>query len=120
MSGTEAQSSVPPVKWHETLREMIDAVSAAFVAQGKQKPKADLDAQVAVEAIYSIFRGCNVYIPFSAGTRTALTHARIFAEFDGHNHQDLARRYEMSVQAIYRIIKKQRELNQISQGDTSE
>ncbi|MDK4537214.1 Mor transcription activator family protein [Kingella kingae] len=30
---------------------------------------------------------------------------RIYAEFDGKNHQELARKYNLAVQRIYKIVK---------------
>lgn len=120
MTGANDEFDVPPRKWHETLMEMLSAVSAAFVSNGKPKPQAEVDAQVAVEAIYTIFRGNTVYIPFNDASKTAMLHARIYAEFDGHNQQELSRRHAMSVQAVYRIIKKQRQLNRIPIGETDD
>lgn len=114
MTGANDKLDVPPEKWHVTLMDMLAAVCNAFVSEGKPAPQAELDAGVAVKAIYKTFRGCQLYIPFSAATERAFLHARIFAEFDGHNQQELCRKYEMSVQAIYRIIKKQREINRIA------
>lgn len=114
MTGANDKLDVPPQKWHATLMDMLAAVSTAFVSNGKPKPQAEADAQVAVEAIYSAFRGSQVYIPFSSATKRTFLHARIFAEFDGNNQQELSRRHGMSIQAIYRIIKKQRETNRIA------
>ncbi len=120
MTGAGDKFDVPPEKWHVTLMEMIAAVYSAFVTQGKPPPQAEVDAEVAVRGIYKTFRGSQVYIPFSATTERAFLHARIFAEFDGHNQQELSRKYEMSVQAIYRIIKKQRETNRIARGELND
>lgn len=120
MTGANDKLDVPPEKWHVTLMEMLSAVSTAFVSRGKQKPQAEQDAQVAVEAIYSTFRGSMLYIPFSSATKRAFLHARIFAEFNGHNQQELSRRYELSVQAIYRIIKQQREINRTQIGEPND
>lgn len=33
---------------------------------------------------------------------------KIYSEFDGSNHSDLARKYDVSVRAIYKIIKRAR------------
>lgn len=111
---------VPPHKWHTTLAEMVVAVSSAFVSKGRATPQAEVDAEIAVRAICSTFRGSQLYIPFNAATERAFLHARIFAEFDGHNQHELCRKYEMSVQHIYRIIKKQREINRIARGEPND
>lgn len=120
MTDASEKFDVPPEKWHVTLMEMIATVHSAFVAKGKHTSDAEVDAEVAVEAIYTTFRGSLVYIPLSAATKRALLHARIFAEFDGQNQQELSRRYEMSVQTIYRIIKKHRQINRIARGDSND
>ncbi len=120
MTGANDKCDVPPEKWHVTLMEMVSAVYEAFVSKGKAAPEAEADAEIAVEAIFTVFRGNHVYIPFSTAAKKAAIHARIFAEFDGQNHQELSRRYGMSVQAIYRIIKKQREINRISRGEPND
>lgn len=115
-----ADNGAPAQKWHSTIMEMIEVVCAAFRRHGKSEQQAEHDAQVAVEAICETFRGNQFYFPSSAAARTAMLHARIFDEFDGHNHQELSRKYQLSVQAIYRIIKKQRELKpsqQVKQHD---
>lgn len=120
MTDASEKSDVPPEKWHTTLMDMVAAVCSAFVSEGKPTPQAEVDAEVAVRAIYMTFRGAQVYIPFSAATERAFLHARIFAEFDGHNQQELCRKHEMSVQAIYRIIKKQREINRTARGKSND
>jgi len=120
MTDAREKCDVPPDKWHTTLAEMVAAVFSAFVSKGKPTPLAEVDAEVAVRAIYSTFRGSQIYIPFNAATERAFLHARIFAEFDGHNQQELCRKYEMSVQNVYRIIKKQREINRIARGEPND
>lgn len=120
MTGANDKLEVPPEKWHVTLTDMIAAVSSAFIEEGKPAPQAELEAGIAVKAIYKTFRGSMVYVPFSAATERAFRDARIFAEFDGHNPKELCQKYGMSVQAIYRIIKKQREINRIARGEKNE
>ncbi len=120
MAGADDKYDVPPEKWHVTLVEMMDAVTTAFVSGGKPAPQAEADAGIAVKAIYKTFRGSQLYIPISAAAERAMLHARIFAEFDGKNQSELSRRYDTTVQNIYRIIKKQREIKRIARGDENE
>ena len=120
MTDASEKWDVPPEKWHTTLMDMVAAVCSAFVTEGKPAPQAEADAELAVKAIYMTFRGAQVYIPLSAATERALLHARIFAEFDGENQQELSRKYEMSVQHVYRIIKKQREINRLTRGKSDD
>lgn len=120
MTSANDKLDVPPEKWHVTLMEMIAAVCNAFVSEGKPARQAEVDAEVAVKGIYKTFRGSMVYIPLSAATERAFRNVRIFAEFDGHNQQELSQKYGMSVQAIYRIIKQQREINRIERDEPND
>ena len=103
--------------WHRTLVEMTEQIEQAFRANGKPKEAAIADATIAVQAIFEGYRGCLLYVPCSKAARTALMHKRIFASFNGKNVGELAVRYELSIQAIYRIIKKQRQMRR-SAGQT--
>lgn len=120
MTQEAADNSPRELRWHTTIMEMIDVVCSAFRHRGKSQQQAEQDAQVAVEALYESYRGGQLYFPSSAATRTAALHERIYADFNGHNQAELSRKYRLSVQAVYRIIKKQRELKrsqQVKQND---
>lgn len=120
MTDASEKWDVPPEKWHTTLMDMVAAASSAFVSAGKSAPQAEADAEVAVKAIYLAFRGAQVYIPLSAATERAFLHARMFSEFDGENQQELSRKYGMSVQHVYRILKQQREINRSTRGKSND
>lgn len=120
MTGAIDKGDERPDKWHVTLIEMTDAVTAAFASNGKTLTQAKADAETAVRAIYTTFRGSQVYIPLARCTENGLRNARIFDEFDGTNVRELSHRYEMSIQAIYRIVKKQREINRIARGEDND
>lgn len=110
MEDLEDSRAQPLEKWHRTLVEMTGCVEQAFRASGRSAEAAIADAATAVIAIYETYRGNLVYIPFSKAAQTELTHARIFSEFTGNNVDELSRRHEMSIQTIYKIIKKQRQM----------
>lgn len=57
--------------------------------------------------------GVPVYIPKDASRRAEM----IYAEFDGSNHQELARKYSCCVQNIYKIIKRISEAKRLRQGN---
>lgn len=48
--------------------------------------------------------GQQVYFPFWIKIERQERDYKIYKEFKGDNHQELARKYKLSVQAIYRII----------------
>lgn len=45
-----------------------------------------------------------IYFPEWLREELSERDLRIYQEFNGYNHQDLARKYDLSIQAIYRII----------------
>jgi Mor family transcriptional regulator len=49
--------------------------------------------------------GQNVYFPMGQAVRLSCRDRQIFNEFTGTNHSDLARRYGVSLQWIYKIVK---------------
>lgn len=46
-----------------------------------------------------------IYIPKNHGGRLDERDRQIYAEFDGRNHQQLAKKYGLAVQQVYKIIK---------------
>lgn len=59
--------------------------------------------------------GQNLYIPQDMAGRLSSRNARIYADFTGHNQDELARKYGLSFQHICRIIKKEREKRRVKQ-----
>ncbi|HGO6308141.1 MAG: Mor transcription activator family protein [Kingella denitrificans] len=50
-----------------------------------------------------------IYIPKNHGGRLDERDRQIYAEFDGRNHQQLAKKYDLAVQQVYKIIKTARQ-----------
>ncbi|HEZ0652844.1 TPA: Mor transcription activator family protein [Neisseria meningitidis] len=46
-----------------------------------------------------------IYFPKNLLGRVSERDMRIYKEFDGKNHAELARRYDLTVQHVYRIVK---------------
>lgn len=65
-------------------------------------------ADISIKAIAQNYAGEYVYVPSSLLARIAARDRRIYSEFDGNNHTELARKYGVTVIHMYRIIKKQR------------
>lgn len=55
--------------------------------------------------------GQMVYFPKDSKRRASM----MYAEFDGSNHADLARKYGVCVQTVYRVIKQEREARRVQQ-----
>lgn len=49
--------------------------------------------------------GQNIYFPMGLSYKLSQRDHVIFAEFDGVNHSDLARKFGVSLQWIYKIVK---------------
>jgi Mor family transcriptional regulator len=62
-------------------------------------------ANAFVECLYLNFRGQLMYVPTSDGLDKAKEFQAIFADFNYHNHQELAVKYRRSVASIYAIVK---------------
>lgn len=116
MTGEADKSDCRKARWHETLLDMAAAVTDALIARGHQRTEAEAVAEVAVDAIRFTFGGTQVYIPMSRTTIKDAIHERMFSEFDGGNHHELAERYRVSLQHVYRVIKKQGELARAKRG----
>lgn len=109
MPAISEKPTLPPEKWHSILVDMLDGVEHAFVAKGKPSGEAHIDAVTAVSAIARQFQKCMIYIPSSNLALIAIKRAEICAEFDGTNVRELALKYDVSIQHIYRVIKQYRE-----------
>lgn len=46
-----------------------------------------------------------IYIPKNQGGKLDERDKQIYAEFNGKNHQQLAKKYDLAVQQIYKIVK---------------
>lgn len=51
------------------------------------------------------YAGTGMYFPKLDDTLTTLRNERIRAEFDGGNHKELARKYDLTERWIYEILK---------------
>lgn len=117
-----AQMSDPVVlsRWEGTLVEM------SSLAENKLfqllPDMTDTVPQIAREVVYAICQtmgGAVVYIPRGDKLRRALRDAEIFHEWRDKNTRPdkLARQFNMSSQAVYDIIARQRELHRQQEPD---
>lgn len=63
----------------------------------------------------SLWGGQMLYIPKDMASQVLSRDAKIYAEFTGNNHAELARKYDLSLQHTYTIIKKEREKRSLKQ-----
>lgn len=92
------------------LPAMLQSLMALFTdeLERQQVPApARLAARlVAAQAAY--FGGMQLYLPRNDRLRKALRDIEIYDEFNGVNHRQLARRYDLTEITIYQIVAEQR------------
>ncbi|MEA5313393.1 Mor transcription activator family protein [Vibrio parahaemolyticus] len=52
-----------------------------------------------------LFGGIQIYLPKEASFKKLVVYKMIYSEFNGRNTVELAEKYSMSKQAVYRIVK---------------
>ncbi len=88
----------------EVLAEMADLFKVRIRQELPDDP-ADSLALALVEDIRAHYGGDQIYIPRGDKFNRAKLHAAIRREFNGHNHSELAHRYQLTVTRIYMILK---------------
>ncbi|TMP27170.1 transcriptional regulator [Pseudoalteromonas rubra] len=72
----------------------------------------------AVDRVRHTFGGENVYVCKGISLDTILKHNKIWSEFTGDNHVELAKKYGYSVQWVYGVVRTMKELKEDEvQGD---
>ena len=61
-----------------------------------------------IDQIQRQFAGSAIYIPKSHAYKRHARNLAILREFNGHNQADLARKYNLTVRGIYRILATER------------
>lgn len=94
-----------PHRWPEALRQMYDILKAELDA-------AEQDPSVALRQLNQIcraFGGMQMYLPRGKNLETAILHFQVWEDFKGDNVPELSRKYNMSMQHVYRVIAKMRD-----------
>lgn len=93
-------------KGPELLVDLADQIAVAL------KETLSLTAEQALqigreiaERMAGHWGGQNVYFPMGLSYKLSQRDRQIFDEFNGTNHSDLARKYVVSLQWIYKIVK---------------
>jgi len=102
----------------EILQDLRDQLVTSLTEQG-------IDAQVAYQCAYQTteqirkdWGGLSIYICKGQDFELSQRDLNIWSEFTGHNHQALCRKYDITLQWLYKIIKAQRKkAQQDSQRD---
>ncbi|EFB1759102.1 DNA-binding protein [Escherichia coli] len=82
----------------ETVREIIDIEPAI----------ADQIGQAVANRMMQVWGGQNVYFPMGMVWKVSQRDQEIFREFNGRNHHELARKFGVSLQWVYSVVKRVR------------
>jgi len=93
-------------KGPELLVDMAQHVSICLVELlAVDKDKADHVSQEIANRMAAHWGGQNIYFPMGLSYKLTQRDQQIYDEFTGDNQSDLARKYGVSIQWIYKIIK---------------
>lgn len=93
-------------KGPELLVDLAQHVAASVVElAGLGSDRAEQVGREVAERMASHWGGQNIYFPMGLSYKLSQRDRQIFDEFTGSNHSELARKYGVSLQWIYKIIK---------------
>jgi len=96
----------------ELLQDLADKLAAhAQEAFGVSEAKAKRFAVEAAGRVADDWGGQNIYMPMDLVGRRSERNDRLYRDFTGNNVPELATKYRLSVQCVYRILKVQHELH---------
>lgn len=91
------------------IQDLSDKLAdSAHELLGIEKDKAEIFAQAAALRVARDWGGQLIYVPMDLVGRLISRNEMLYREFSGMNAYDLAKKYQLSVQQVYRIIKAMR------------
>lgn len=98
----------PPITkdpdYPEMLRELAEVAERELCNVGVEPAYAAAVAETLAEHVRERFGGTPVYWAKGESMRQRRRRARMWAEFTGRNHAELARRYGVCLQQVYRSL----------------
>jgi len=95
--------------------EILQDLKRHILAEGKKQALTDATAQQiahrATEQIRRDWGGLSVYIPLGMMYALSERDQQIYADFTGNNHQQVCRKYNISLQWLYKIIATQKRID---------
>ncbi|PHV02845.1 DNA-binding protein [Iodobacter sp. BJB302] len=93
-------------KGPELLVDLTDNIAAALIelASLDIEKAAQLASEIA-DRMAAHWGGQNIYFPMGLSVKLSKRDQRIYDEFNGTNHSELARKFGVSLQWIYKIVK---------------
>lgn len=97
-------------KGPELLHDLAQHVSAALQELIEaDKERADHVGQEIANRMAGHWGGQLIYFPIGTAIKLSVRDLAIWNDFNGKNHSDLARKYGVSLQWIYKILKAMRQ-----------
>lgn len=84
----------------ETVQEMIDVVDKVLDDRELSK--------MVVRRILDYFGGMQVYLPKTESAFREEIDEAIYQAFNGHNHKEVVRSFDITIQRLYEIIRAKR------------
>ena len=104
------------VKWPAVLAELYDITSDGLKKAGYKQEDCQSISGVVIKALSAMGGGRYFYMPASGSWERSVRDTQLFQDFTGTNIEDLVRKYGISLQSVYSIIRKQREITRFG-GD---
>lgn len=93
-------------KGPELLTDLSAHVAATLVELASiDQDKADQLAREIADRMAAHWGGQNIYFPMGLSVKLSRRDQQIYDEFNGTNHSELARKFGVSLQWIYKIVK---------------
>jgi Mor family transcriptional regulator len=99
--------AAPNVRWPAELARLFGLVEDT-IAQAPDLTDRSAVARALCLAVADNLGGRMVYFPRGTYLKRVLRDRKLYSEFDGRNHRELAEHYDLCLQTVYKIIADQR------------
>lgn len=105
-----ARASVPLEKWPRQLVELLDCARAALLRAGVSDDVADTHTRIVLQSMAELHGGRSFNLPKGMALDNALRDDTIWRLMGKVSADELARRYNITLQRVYQIYAEQRAL----------
>lgn len=103
-----AKPSVTKSRAPAFLSDLLDHTKQVLVDKGVEAEKADDISRAICSRMCNTWGGQQIYFPHGMREELSERDRSIYDEFNGFNHSDLAMKYKVSVQWVYKIVERVR------------
>ena len=97
--------------WPGDLVELAEVIRSQLKREGVEDETIYRQTERVLLAMSFLCGGRNYYLPKGNRIKNALRDKRIYDQFEGNNHRELARQFRLSEQKIYEVIRVQMQLH---------